>query len=715
MQIYKKPKESNNNNEYLKMISFIKSDPINNVCFECGEKDPQYISINNAIFICKDCVVNHFSFSQEISQIIINDLYSLNLSEVKMLYLGGNRKLIQYINFDYPGLKQLPPYILYKTLAVDFYRKNIKFIINGGKRPIKPSVQFAYNLLEDFGNNNNLMNKTEKNRDKYFNTELTTIFEGKDENEEKDNNEENKSVTENNKNNEEIKEQKEDLEKKIDSDITKNESTLFNTPQKIINKENNNNNTIINNSNSLFSKSFQNEQNKNNNFHTIINKYNNKNFLNEYKNKILDEKNKEIKDNSNINDEIKDNLNINEEIKFNIDKNISEIVINNEENENSSNFNFKSSDINISGDDNTIKIVKGYINDFSDIKSNRENNCDSSNSLIKEEINEIKEKPIKMQIKNNNDTNEVIIINNNNKIKNDINSNNKIIENNNENNDDIRFSEKLIKVNKRQKYNNSLKENKKEKYKSNKEKNEFDDNNDDINYDDIKISKKNYDDNNKRIIKENKSKKNIIVKNKDYLSSEEENEEQDEEDEIKSEKITYKKQPEEKISKLNLTEIKPNNHLRVRVYSSKIIEYNNSDIENNEDFCIKKKKTKKIINKKERTNKNATSKEIIKKNSKKDLNKNDDFFSKKSKVSSGFINPLKYLQKSFQKKQNEKFEKKSDSSEEEEEESDEEEEINNKRNRNKKLKIKIRSKRYNTYAENKAYHDNSCSDDEEFE
>ena len=139
---------------------------------------------------------------------------------------------------------------------------------------------------------------------------------------------------------EEIKEQKEDLEKKIDTDITKNESTLINTPQKNINKGNNNS-AIINTSNSLFSKSFQNEQNKNNNFNTIINRYDNINFVNEYKNKILDEGNEEIKN----------NLNINEEIKFNIDKNISEIVINNEENENSSNFNLKSSDINISGDE----------------------------------------------------------------------------------------------------------------------------------------------------------------------------------------------------------------------------------------------------------------------------------------------------------------------------------------------------------------------------
>ena len=688
MQIYKKPKESNNNNEYLKMTSSIKSDPINNVCFECGEKDPQYISINNAIFICKDCVVNHFSFSQEISQIIINDLYSLNLSEIKILYLGGNRKLIQYINFDYPGLKQLPPYMLYKTLAVDYYRKYLKFIINGGKRPIKPNTQYAYNLLEDFGNNY-LINQTEKNRGKYFNSELTTIFEGKDENDEKDNNEENKAVIENNKNIEEIKEKKEDLEKNNDNDITKNESTLFNTPQKNINKGNNNS-AIINTSNSLFSKSFQKEQNKNNNFNTIINKYNN--------NKILVDRNEEVKD----------NLNINEEIKFNIDKNISEIIINNEENENSSNLNLKSSDINISGDDNTIKIVKGYINDFSDIKSNKENNCDSSNSLIKEEINEIKEKPKKNQIKNNNDINNIIIINKDNKIKDNTKSKEKILENERKNNNDIIFGDKRIKVNKRQKYNNSFKENKKEKYKTNKDENELDDNNDDI-----KINKKNYN-NNKRIKDENKPKKNIINRKKDYLSSEEENEEKEEEDEIKSEKIIYKKQPEEKISKLNLTEIKPNNHLKARIYSSKIIECKNSDKENNEDYFTKKKKAKKIIDEKERIDKYITSKEIIKKNDKKDLSKKNDFFSKKPTFGSGFINPLKYLQKSFQKKQNEKFDKNSDSSEEEEE-SDEEEEINNKKKRNQKLKIKIQSKRYNTYVDNKSYNDICHSDDEEFE
>jgi hypothetical protein len=36
MHFYKKKEESNLNNEYIKMIEEIKSEEINNVCFECG-------------------------------------------------------------------------------------------------------------------------------------------------------------------------------------------------------------------------------------------------------------------------------------------------------------------------------------------------------------------------------------------------------------------------------------------------------------------------------------------------------------------------------------------------------------------------------------------------------------------------------------------------------------------------------------------------------
>ena len=156
---------------------------------------------------------------------------------------------------------------------------------------------------------------------------------------------------------------------------------------------------------------------------------------------------------------------------------------------------------------------------------------------------------------------------------------------------------------------------------------------------------------------------------------------------------------------MNLTEIKPNNHLKAKIYSSRVIQCYNTEKDDDDDFCSKKIKTKKILNTTER-------KEITKKRTKKNIDKNDNFFSKKSKFGSGFINPLKYLQKSFQKKQNEKFEQNSDSSGEEEE-SYESDEINNKKNGRNIFKIRTQSKRFNTYINNKIYDNMSNSDDEE--
>ena len=635
MQFYKKSAETNNNNEYLKMTSEIKRDLINNVCFECGAENPQYISINNAIFICKDCIVNHLSFSHNISQIIINDLCSLNLTEIKTLFYGGNRKLIQFINFDFPGLRQLPPEVLYKTLAVDYYRKNLKFLVNGGKKPLRPGAKFAYKLVEY---RDSFLSPRNGKNEKYFNsTELTPILEGKDELDEIENNEDNDTFLEINKN---------------FSDNNKNDSTMGNTPQK--NKNENLNDIINNNSSSLFNKSFQNEKIKNN-INNIVDKYTKKNVRNKCKNKILNKDKEEIKEDSKNK----------EEIKINIDKNISEII-NNDENINN-NSNIKSSEINnnnlnddISGEDNTIKIVNGFINisrenDISDFKSNKENN-DYSNSFTKEKLEE-------------NDKEETIV------------KNKKLGRNNYKDEDYIERHKKL-------KTETDI-------YKN--EKNIFDDENQDkhnINDDYFEIidKKNNKEIKNSKKEEENKSHKNkIIMKNK-YS---EEEEEKEEEDEIKSEKLIYSLNPKkEKYEKLNLTEIRPNKHLKVKISSSRIFNFNDDKYDKDDDYN-KKIKTKNATNKKEKRNKYMmTSKEIITKKDKKDF---DDFFSKKSSFGSGFINPLKYLQKSFQKKQNQKFEN-SDSSEEEEEDEEEEEEEEEKKeemkNKNKKYKsIKLKKEK----------------------
>ena len=698
MQFYKKPTETNNNDEYLKMTSLIKSDLLNNLCFECGSKNPNYISINNAVFICKNCIVNHLSFPHDISQIIINDLYSLNFSEVKMLYLGGNRKLIHFINFDFPGLKQLPPEILYKTFAVDYYRKSLKFLVYGGKKPLKPLQSLAYDLIEfskDF---------TNKKSDKYFNkTELATIIEGKDEFDEKENNEDEDTFTKNNNN--------------LEND-TKNESTMINTPQKNLDENNNediNNNSGINNNTE--NKSFQKEKNDNSinnnekNINNIIKKYTRKSIRNEYKNKLL----------KNEKEEIKENLNINEEIKFNTDKNISEILNNEENNSNNNllnksdikttksnnnenNTEIKNNDNNnlnddISGDDNTIKIVNGLINisrenDISDFKSNKEYNNDTLSSLTKEKLEEeIKEKIIKKDKKISRNDNKSDIEHKRLKTETDINKNKRknVID------------DKL--KNKSKDKDHNYKKGKKEKYISDEEDND----NDDINEDEIKITiKKNNKDNNNKSIKtiknENKSSKSIIIKRQEY-SSEEESEE------------------EEKNRKLNLTEIVPNRHLKAKIKTSRIFNIGNDDNKQRyKDFSDKKIKTQKIINKTERKDKYLNSNEITIKKEKKE--KDNFFYNDKNAFNSGFINPLKYFQKSFQQKQNEKFDISSNSSEEEEESYEEEEEFDDRNEKNIKEKIgrknkivevKVQRKKYNTYVDKKYSKDFSDNESDEEE
>ena len=684
MQYYKKQKQSNNNNEYLKMTSAIKSDIINNVCFECGSEEPQYISINNAVFICKECIINHLSFSQEISQIILNDLYSLNLNEVKTIYLGGNRNLIKFINFDFPGLKQFPPDVLYKTLAVDYYRKNLKFLVYGGKKPVKPNDQIAYKLVE--GSNNIILSpKINRASEKYLNfTQLTPILEGKDELDEKENDEDDKTVIEINSDFSMLSVPKEEISKKQNDDNIKNEndSTLVNTPQKLVNGNNNAGNII--DMNSQNNKTFQNEKNKNSNCNEIINEYNNINH------NLEQEK-----------EEIEENLNINEEIKFSPDKNINEIKYNDEnKNIDTKSQNEKSNlsnnlNVDVSGDDNTIKIVNGYINDLSDIKTPKDNN-DSSSLIIKDEINDINNKSEKKIIRNDN--------------KND--GFNKNGDNNNKEEKNIT----PIRIKRRNYYKNDdttkkkneIKEKEKDNIKNNsyiksKRENKIlkNEDRDDINCDDIKVNKKNVSKNIDIKTKpdEDMIKTKKIKRRNQYLDEAKSKESFEEEEILKIEKLKNGRNPRERIDKLNLTEIKPNKHLKVKISTTQIIKFDDKDDDFGE-YTTKKTKEKEIT--KERKDKLKASKEIIKRE------KNiDDFSSKKS----SFLNPFKYLKKSFQKKQNEKFEIYSDSSDEED--SYEEEEKNGKtKPKNNFHKITQQRKKHNNYIDLNSDNESSSNEEE---
>ena len=53
------------------------------------------------------------------------------------MYLGGNQRLLSFINYDYPQLQKFKISILYQTKAMQYYRNNLNYMIYGGSKPMK--------------------------------------------------------------------------------------------------------------------------------------------------------------------------------------------------------------------------------------------------------------------------------------------------------------------------------------------------------------------------------------------------------------------------------------------------------------------------------------------------------------------------------------------------------------------------------------------------
>ena len=139
-----------------KKLKEILSIEMNQECFDCGRPDPEYISINNGIFICKSCVLIHYEFSEEIST-IKPKLDFLTDEEILYLYKGGNNRLLNFVTLEFPGLQNYTPEILYKTRAMQYYRDRLKYYIGIRQKPSKPDDLLAYKFIND--DCSNLLNR----------------------------------------------------------------------------------------------------------------------------------------------------------------------------------------------------------------------------------------------------------------------------------------------------------------------------------------------------------------------------------------------------------------------------------------------------------------------------------------------------------------------------------------------------------------------------
>ena len=140
-------------------IASILEDLNNNFCFDCSNINPEYISINNGIFLCRNCMQNHLKLPKSISYIIKNNINDLSMKNIQYLTYGGNKNLKEFIFKNFPDLIKLSPKYFYQTYALDYYRKTIEYLVEGGNKPIKPDIYDGYELIKIKEEDNNINNK----------------------------------------------------------------------------------------------------------------------------------------------------------------------------------------------------------------------------------------------------------------------------------------------------------------------------------------------------------------------------------------------------------------------------------------------------------------------------------------------------------------------------------------------------------------------------
>lgn len=106
------------------LINTILEDKYNTLCYDCKSETiyPNYISINNGIFLCENCAKIHKKWDKQYSQIIKNNLSKLDLYQLTLLVNGGNSNLRIFIDNNFPKLLYLNPEQMYKTNALQYYR-----------------------------------------------------------------------------------------------------------------------------------------------------------------------------------------------------------------------------------------------------------------------------------------------------------------------------------------------------------------------------------------------------------------------------------------------------------------------------------------------------------------------------------------------------------------------------------------------------------------
>ena len=162
-------------------LNFEKNELENN-CFDCGSRNPELISINNGILICKTCAINHMTFPPGTSILIDKEKGFLSEKELQFLKYGGNKRLHDFILEQCPSLINLPKIILYTSPLINLYRKRLFNLVNRGyKINTNKMNNFQKNLsnlqIDDDNNTLFFTNRTDNSNNINSNNNINFVTE----------------------------------------------------------------------------------------------------------------------------------------------------------------------------------------------------------------------------------------------------------------------------------------------------------------------------------------------------------------------------------------------------------------------------------------------------------------------------------------------------------------------------------------------------------
>ena len=331
--------------EKLQLNNVNQNEDFDKICFDCGRPNPELISINNGIFICQDCGIEHMLFPKGTSILIKNDIKSLSEKEKEFIKYGGNKKLYKFILELNPSLINLPLKYLYTSPLLYYYQQKLQQMVFGNKEENKSKKEIFKNKLYNLQINPNYSLKEINNflgMNSYINSSLKRF-----------NTSSNLNINDNIYDNNDFKNKNINNKKnkcKLDDEIhnylftqrTNNThaNTISSNTLTYISEKTNENNNILKNSNIVYNKPRLNTFKKGKN--NKLNEYKIDNFDN-LKNNSTQKKRKNISENKNVNQNSEDNIistyNSQEISKEILSKNIYKTIAKNENDSNLENNN----------------------------------------------------------------------------------------------------------------------------------------------------------------------------------------------------------------------------------------------------------------------------------------------------------------------------------------------------------------------------------------